>query len=325
MWKEEAGNEIMNGVQVSYLSQAERHKGCKLSATRNELPICEKSDCSILFDLALLSSLKKMSALLLLLLWAFINPETFFSPKKKKRGGGVETCFTSIQGATLKNKCYVIKRGLLNRSVYLYGNNDRLKTLSSIACRTRKGICMQLLCEHDSPNDLVKLPCSKKWVGYFSGFPLCTIHFPFSFRIEKKASLVFHIFHDLVWNWYDLQITVGNLLKKCCYSDLNLCHMTLEFLFIHENIKQHSSSEIKRTIKQNTQILHRINKKMEMQNWKAPAFLALSHLSFTHNRLSHNLQGRSIFAVVWFFCCGTSRPPSYIVSDTTGCHINLIH
>lgn len=74
MWKEEAGNEIMNGVQVSYLSQAERHKGCKLSATRNELPICEKSDCSILFDLALLSSLKKMSALLLLLLWAFINP-----------------------------------------------------------------------------------------------------------------------------------------------------------------------------------------------------------------------------------------------------------
>lgn len=25
MWKEEAGNEIMNGVRVSYLSQAERH------------------------------------------------------------------------------------------------------------------------------------------------------------------------------------------------------------------------------------------------------------------------------------------------------------
>lgn len=87
-WKEEAGNEIMNGVQVSYLSQAERHKGCKLSATRNELPIYEKSDCSILFDLALLSSLKKMSALLLLLLSAFINPETvFLTPKKKKRSG----------------------------------------------------------------------------------------------------------------------------------------------------------------------------------------------------------------------------------------------
>lgn len=108
MWKEEARNEIMNGVQVSYLSQAERHKGCKLSATRNELPICEKSDCSILFDLALLSSLKKMSALLLLLHWAFINPETFFSPppqKKKQFGGEGETHCTPIQGATLKNKC----------------------------------------------------------------------------------------------------------------------------------------------------------------------------------------------------------------------------
>lgn len=68
---------------MSYLSQAERHKGCKLSATRNELPICEKSDCSILFDLALLSSLKKMSALLLLLLSAFINPQTVFLAKKK--------------------------------------------------------------------------------------------------------------------------------------------------------------------------------------------------------------------------------------------------
>lgn len=87
-WKEEAGNEIMNGVQVSYLSQAERHKGCKLSATRNELPICEKSDCSILFDLALLSSLKKMSALLLLLLSAFINPQTVFLAKKKRSGFG---------------------------------------------------------------------------------------------------------------------------------------------------------------------------------------------------------------------------------------------
>lgn len=183
MWREEAENEIMNEVQVSYLSQAERHKGCKLSATRNELPICEKSDCSILFDLALLSSLKKMSALLLLLLWAFINPETFFSPKKKKKKKRVvrETHFAPIQGATLKNKCYVIKRGLLNRSVYLYGNNDLLKTLGSVACRTRKGICMQLLCEHNSPNDLVKLPCSKKWVRYFSGFPLRIILFSFLF------------------------------------------------------------------------------------------------------------------------------------------------
>lgn len=89
MWKEEAGNEIMNGVRVSYLSQAERHWGCKLSATRNELPICEKSDCSILFDLALLSSLKKMSALLLLLLWAFINRETISLQKKKKEKEGV--------------------------------------------------------------------------------------------------------------------------------------------------------------------------------------------------------------------------------------------
>lgn len=186
----------MNGVQVSYLSQAEHHKGCKLSATRNELPICEKSDCSILFDLALLSSLKKMSALLLLLLWAFINPETFFSPKKKKRSGlGEETHFAPIQGATLKNKCYVIKRGLLNRSVYLYGNNDHLKTLGSMACRTRKGICMQLLCEHESANDLVKLPCSKKWVGYFSGFPLCIIHFLFSFRIEKT-----HQYSTFLWS-----------------------------------------------------------------------------------------------------------------------------
>lgn len=181
MWKEEAGNEIMNGVQVSYLSQAECHKGCKLSATRNELPICEKSDCSILFDLALLSSLKKMSALLLLLLWAFINLETFFSPRKRSGLGG-GTHFGPIQGATLKNKCYVIKRGLLNRSVYLYGNNDRLKTLGSMACRTRKGICMQLLCEHNSPNDLVKLPCSKKWVGYFSGLVPSVYHsFPFFF------------------------------------------------------------------------------------------------------------------------------------------------
>lgn len=118
----------------------------------------------------------------------------FFSPKKRKkkkrvwRGG--ETHFAPIQGATLKNKCYVIKQGLLNRSVYLYGNNDRLKTLGSMACRTRKIICMQLLCEHDSPNDLVKLPCSKKWVGYFSSFPLCIIHFPFPFRLEKKLSSI---------------------------------------------------------------------------------------------------------------------------------------
>lgn len=141
--------------------------------------------------------------------------------------------------------------------------------------------------------------------------------FPFSFpfRIEKQNSPVCHFLSDLcrlpvVWNWYDLQITVRNLLKRCCYSDLHLCHLTPEFLFIHENMKQHSSSEIKRTIKQNTQILHRINKKTGMRNWKAPAFLALFHLSFTHNRLSHHPQGRSIFAAaVWFFCCGTSRPP----------------
>lgn len=87
----------------------------------------------------------------------------FSRQKKKKRSGlGGETHFAPIQGATLKNKCYVIKRGLLNRSVYLYGNNDHLKTLGSMACRTRKGICMQLLCEHESANDLVKLPCSKK-------------------------------------------------------------------------------------------------------------------------------------------------------------------
>lgn len=236
MWKEEAGNEIMNGVQVSYLSQAERHKGCKLSATRNELPICEKSDCSILFDLALLSSLKKMSALLLLLLWAFINPETFFSPKKKKTvGGGAH--FAPIQGATLKNKCYAIKRGLLNRSVYLYGNNDRLKTLGSMTCRTRERICMQLLCEHDSPNDLVKLPCSKKWVGYFSGVPLCIIHFPFPFKIEQKQKLT-SVPH-LVWSFWIIcgleliwppklnqfthkskwQITFQKSLKSCCHGD----------------------------------------------------------------------------------------------------------
>lgn len=140
-------------------------------------------------------------------------------------GWGGETHFAPIQGATLKNKCYVIKRGLLNRSVYLYGNNDRLKTLSSMACRTRKGICMQLLCEHDSPNDLVKLLCSKKWVGYFSGFPLCIIHFPFPFRMEKNSP-VFHIVYDLfrlpvVWNWYDLQITFGNPLKGVATMTLN--------------------------------------------------------------------------------------------------------
>lgn len=51
---------------------------------------------------------------------------------------GEETHFSAFQGATLKNKCCAIKRGLLNRSVYLYGNNDRLKTRLSVTCRTRK-------------------------------------------------------------------------------------------------------------------------------------------------------------------------------------------
>lgn len=143
-------------------------------------------------------------------------------------GGG--THFAPIQGATLKTKCYVIKQGLLNRSVYLYGNNDRLKTLGSMACRTRKIICMQLLCEHDFPNDLVKLPCCKKWVGYFSGFALCIIHFPFPFRLEKKKTHQYSIFcYELcrlpvVWNSHDLQITFRNLLKRCCCNDLKLFH-----------------------------------------------------------------------------------------------------
>lgn len=165
-----------------------------------------------------------------------LSTQRRFSRQKKKRlGGGAH--FAPIQGATLKNKCYAIKRGLLNRSVYLYGNNDRLKTLGSMTCRTRERICMQLLCEHDSPNDLVKLPCSKKWVGYFSGVPLCIIHFPFPFKIEQKPKLT-SVPH-LVWSFWIIcgleliwppklnqftrkskwQITFQKSLKSCCHGD----------------------------------------------------------------------------------------------------------
>lgn len=84
----------------------------------------------------------------------------------------------AFQGATLKNKCYAIKRGLLNRSVYLYGNNDRLKTRGSVTCRTGKQICIQVLCLHDSTNDLGKLSYSKKWLGFL---------FFFSFFVSSVA------------------------------------------------------------------------------------------------------------------------------------------
>lgn len=90
-----------------------------------------------------------MSALLLLLLGAFINPETISQEKRGKKWREQEegeTHFSAFHGATLKNKCYAIKGGLLNRSVYLYGNNDHLKTRVSVSCRTRKQICMQVLC-----------------------------------------------------------------------------------------------------------------------------------------------------------------------------------
>lgn len=126
----------MNEVQVSYLPRAGSHWGCQHRASEmNYLSALRVTAPSYLIWLSyhLLRRCQPCSIYC-------SEPLSRLRRFPSKRRG----CVQPLSWHNTK-EWYAIKSCLLNRSVYLYGNNDHFKSQRVMTCKTRQHFRMQVL------------------------------------------------------------------------------------------------------------------------------------------------------------------------------------